>query len=111
MRPAIVASNWKMHTTPADPPALAPTIAARSRPAGVAPVQCPPFASLAPVQGATLGDDVVAPDGRGVDIGAQDVHHEPFGAFTGSTSAPMLAGLASWTIVGHSERRRDNAET
>ena len=47
----------------------------------------------------------------GVDVGAQDVHHEPAGAFTGAISAPMLEGLATWAIVGHSERRRDAGET
>jgi triosephosphate isomerase len=46
-----------------------------------------------------------------VAIGAQDVHHEPAGAYTGWTSAPMLEGLATWVIVGHSERRRDAGET
>ncbi len=44
-------------------------------------------------------------------VGAQNVHHELAGAFTGETSAPMLAGLATWVIVGHSERRRDAGET
>ena len=44
-------------------------------------------------------------------VGAQNVHHELAGAFTGEVSAPMLAGLGSWVIVGHSERRRDAGET
>ena len=39
------------------------------------------------------------------------VHHELAGAFTGEISAPMLHGLATWVIVGHSERRRDAGET
>ncbi len=111
MRPVIAVGNWKMHTTPADAGELARTIAARTRVAGVTRVLCPPFLSLPAAREATSGQDVVAPDGRGVDIGAQDVHHEPFGAYTGSVSAPMLEGLATWTLVGHSERRRDNGET
>jgi triosephosphate isomerase len=49
--------------------------------------------------------------GSGVAVGAQTVHHELTGAYTGETSAPMLAGLASWVILGHSERRRDAGET
>ncbi len=49
--------------------------------------------------------------GSGVEVGAQDVHAEVFGAYTGEISAPMLAGLATWCIVGHSERRRDQKET
>ena len=46
-----------------------------------------------------------------VAVGAQNVHHELAGAYTGEISAPMLAGLATWVIVGHSERRRDAGET
>ncbi len=111
MRPVIVAGNWKMHTTPADAGELARTIAARTLVEGVTRVLCPPFVCLDAVGAATRDDDAVAPDGRGIEVGAQDIHHEPFGAFTGSISAPMLAGLATWTIVGHSERRRDNGET
>ena len=46
-----------------------------------------------------------------VAVGAQNVHHELAGAYTGEVSAPMLVGLATWVIVGHSERRRDDGET
>jgi triosephosphate isomerase (TIM) len=111
MRPVIVAANWKMNTTPADAGELARTIATRTRESGVIRVLCPPFVCLAAVGDALRGPDVEAPDGRGVAVGAQDVHHEPAGAYTGSISAPMLAGLATWVIVGHSERRRDACET
>jgi triosephosphate isomerase (TIM) len=38
------------------------------------------------------------------------VHHEIAGAYTGETSAAMLDGLATWVILGHSERRRDAGE-
>ncbi|HXI45045.1 MAG TPA: triose-phosphate isomerase, partial [Candidatus Acidoferrales bacterium] len=111
MRHVIVAGNWKMHTTPADAAELARTIGARTRVPGVLRVLCPPFVCLAAV-GAALDDDaILAPDGLGVAVGAQDVHHERAGAYTGWISAPMLAGLATWTIVGHSERRRDAGET
>jgi len=103
MRPVIVAGNWKMHTTPADAGELARTIASRTNVDGVVRVLCPPYVCLAAVR------DAVADSG--VAIGAQDVHHETTGAFTGAISAPMLAGLATWTIVGHSERRRDACET
>ena len=111
MRPVIVAGNWKMHTTPAEAGELARLIAARTRVDGVTRVLCPPFVCLAAVADALADPTLAAPDGRGVDVGAQDVHHEPAGAFTGAISAPMLAGLATWTIVGHSERRRDACET
>ena len=105
MREVIVAGNWKMHTSPAESGDLARTIAARTRVPGVTRVICPPFTSLAAV-GAALADG--DPD---VGVGAQNVHHELQGAYTGEISAPMLAGLASWVIVGHSERRRDAGET
>jgi hypothetical protein len=105
MRDVIVAANWKMHPTPADAGELARTIAARTRVAGVVRVICPPFVSLASVRDALAEDD---PD---VAVGAQNVHHELQGAYTGEIAAPMLAGLASWVIVGHSERRRDAGET
>ena len=111
MRPIIVAGNWKMHTTPAEAGELARTIGSRTRVDGVTRVLCPPFVCLSAVRDALVTGDVAAPDGRGVDVGAQDVHDEPAGAFTGAISAPMLAGLATWAIVGHSERRRDACET
>lgn len=105
MRDVIVAANWKMHSTPADAGELARAIAGRTRVGGVTRVICAPFVSLAAVRDALLEMD---PD---VGIGAQNVHHELQGAYTGEVSASMLVGLASWVIVGHSERRRDVGET
>jgi triosephosphate isomerase (TIM) len=105
MRDVIVAANWKMHTTPADAGALARTIAARTRVGGVVRVICPPFVSLAVVR------DALAEDDADIGVGAQNIHHELQGAYTGEVAAPMLAGLATWVIVGHSERRRDAGET
>jgi len=105
MRDVIVAANWKMHTTPADAGALARTIASRTREPGVIRVICPPFVALATVRDALLESD---PD---VGIGAQNLHHEAAGAYTGEISGAMLTGLATWVIVGHSERRRDAGET
>ena len=103
MRPIIIAANWKMHTVPSEAAALATTIAARTIDPDVIRVICPPFVALGPVRDALAG--------TGVAVGAQNVHHEATGAYTGEVSAPMLVGLASWVIVGHSERRRDAAET
>jgi len=111
MRHVIVAANWKMNTTPADAGELARTIASRTREPGVIRVICPPYVGLAAVRDALAGSDVAAADGTGVAVGAQNVHHEPAGAYTGEISAAMLAGLATWVIVGHSERRRDAGET
>lgn len=103
MRPIVIAANWKMNTTPADAGDLARTIASRTREPGVTRVICPPYVSLAAVRDAVAGEDV--------GIGAQNVHHELAGAYTGEVSAPMLAGLATWVILGHSERRAYFAET
>jgi len=103
MRPVIIAANWKMNSTPAAAGPLAREIASRTREPTVVRVVCPPFVCLAAVRDAVAGE--------GIQIGAQDVHQEPAGAFTGWTSAAMLAGLATWVIVGHSERRRDAHET
>ena len=103
MRDVIVAANWKMNTTPADAGELARTIASRTAEPGVVRVICPPFVCLAAVRDAVVGE--------GIAVGAQNIHHELAGAYTGEVSAPMLAGLATWVILGHSERRRDVAES
>ncbi len=105
MREVVIAANWKMHTTPGEAGQLARTIASRTNEPGVTRVICPPFVCLAPVR------DALAEDGHAVAVGAQNVHHELTGAYTGEVAAPMLAGLATWVIVGHSERRRDAGET
>ncbi len=64
---------------------------------GVEKLVCPPFPFL----------DIVsrAASGSTVKVGAQNLHWEEKGAFTGEVSAPMLAGLVEYVIVGHSERR------
>ena len=103
MRPIVIAANWKMNTTPADAGDLARTIASRTREPGVTRVICPPYVSLAAVRDALAGEDVA--------VGAQNVHHELAGAYTGEVSVPMLAGLATWVILGHSERRAYFGET
>jgi len=105
MRDVIVAANWKMHTTPADAGELARIIDTRTREPGVTRVICPPFVCLASVR------DALADAGSDAAVGAQTVHHELAGAYTGEISAPMLEGLATWVIIGHSERRRDAGET
>ncbi|MEO5703568.1 MAG: triose-phosphate isomerase [Candidatus Limnocylindrales bacterium] len=107
MRPVIVAGNWKMHTTPADAGELAATIARRTNDPNVVRVLCPPFVCLQAVRDALATD----PAAGSVAVGAQNVHHEITGPYTGEVSAHMLEGLASWVILGHSERRRDAGET
>ncbi len=103
MRPVIIAGNWKMHTTPAEAGRLAAALAEATAEPSVVRVICPPFVALAAVRDALAGRDVA--------VGAQNVHHEAAGAYTGEVAAGMLAGLATWAIVGHSERRRDAGET
>jgi len=103
----IIAGNWKLHTTPRDSGELAATIARRTNEPGVVRVICPPYVCLAPVREALAAE----PAGRDVAVGAQNVSQHLAGAYTGEVSAPMLEGLATWVIVGHSERRRDFGET
>jgi triosephosphate isomerase len=103
VRPVIVAGNWKMHTTPREAGELAAAIAALIDEPSVTRVICPPFVALEMVGQALAGS--------GIEVGAQNVHHEVEGPFTGEVSAPMLEGLATWVICGHSERRRDACET
>ena len=111
MRRVIVVGNWKMHTTPADAGELARGIGSRTRVDAVVRVICPPFVCLASTRSALESNATAAPDGSGVMVGAQNVHHAVAGAYTGEIAGPMLAGLADWVIVGHSERRRDAGET
>jgi len=102
-RPVIIAGNWKMNTTPADAGQLAAEIAKRTDVDGVIRVLCPPYVCLHAVREALAGTTVA--------VGAQNIHAEPAGAYTGEVSAEMVVGLATWSIVGHSERRRDQGET
>lgn len=104
MPPVIIAGNWKMNTTLAE----ARDLATRMRPgldavSGVEKVVCPPFISLAAV-GEVL-------KGSSIRLGAQNMHHEEKGAFTGEVSPLMLAGLCQYVILGHSERRQYFGET
>ena len=100
MRTPLVAGNWKMHKTVREAVALVTELkAALSETAGVDVVVCPPFMALSEVGRALAGSPI--------ELGAQDLHWEPQGAFTGEISAPMLWDLGcTYVIVGHSERRR-----
>ncbi|MFC1935754.1 triose-phosphate isomerase family protein [Chloroflexota bacterium] len=104
MATPFVAGNWKMNTTIQESVALATALRnALSDVSGVEVVVCPPFVSLAEVARAV--------EGSPLKVGAQNMHHEEKGAFTGEVSPTMIQGLCQYVILGHSERRRDFAET
>jgi triosephosphate isomerase len=106
MSAALFAANWKMHHGPAAARALVRTVLSRHRPrAGCTLLFFPPAVSLAAVVEEAKGR-------RDVGVGVQNLHWEPKGAFTGETSAAIAAEAgATWTLVGHSERRHKFAET
>jgi len=107
-RPRLVAGNWKMHKLPAEGAALAREMVAlrAADPAATscAVALCPPFPALAAVGEALKGS--------GVHLGAQNMHAETHGAFTGEVAGPMLAALGCrFVVLGHSERRHGMGET
>lgn len=103
MRRPVVGGNWKMN-----PPtegeavalALAVAVAAAEAPR-VTTVVCPP----------TIWLPAVARAAPGLNVGAQTMRAEERGAYTGETSPLMLTGLATFVILGHSERRQYDGET
>ncbi len=104
MRVPIIAGNWKMNKTPAEAVAFVRELRPRLEGiAGVEKVVCPPFVALPGVRDALEGSEIK--------IGAQNVHWEDHGAFTGEIAPPMLLGLAEYVIIGHSERRKYFGET
>lgn len=106
MRKPIIAGNWKMHKTAAEAVRLAKQlkVLVADDTKGLEVVVCPPFTALAAV-GEVL-------KGTGIQWGAQDVHWEDEGAYTGEISPVMLKDLScSYVIVGHSERREHFGET
>ena len=103
-RAPYLAANWKMNKTVAEAAgfvdALLPRIAATQHDV----VICPPFTALSEV--------VERSRGSAVRVGAQNMHEEASGAFTGEVSAPMLVELdVEAVVLGHSERRQYFAET
>ena len=100
MRKPIIAGNWKMNKTVAETLELVRDIRQLlvQAPENVEVVLCPPFTAL-----------WVAKNGLGrsqFSLGAQNLYHEPKGAFTGEISPAMLAELVTYVIIGHSERRQ-----
>ncbi|MBE9507369.1 MAG: triose-phosphate isomerase [Chloroflexi bacterium] len=104
MRKPFIAGNWKMHTTIEEAVALAQALRAELEGVtGCDVAICPPFPALAAVRESLAGS--------AIELGAQNVHWEEQGAFTGEISAPMLEGLCDYVIIGHSERRAIFGET
>jgi triosephosphate isomerase len=104
-RRPLIAGNWKMHTTVEEAQQLAAAvIQAADKTADRDVMIAPPYTALAAV-GKVLS-------GSGVLLGAQNVHWEEKGAFTGEISAGMLKDVGcKMVIIGHSERRQLFGET
>jgi triosephosphate isomerase (TIM) len=108
-RAPLIAGNWKMN--PVDRAAaveLARSVRDATAGAACRIVVCPPAIWLVPVADA-LGGGSRAVGALG--IGAQTMHAAESGAFTGELSPLMVAELAQYVILGHSERRRYDNET
>ena len=103
-RTPLIAGNWKMHKTVGDALALVHALRREALPDGVEVAVCPPFTALPEVSRAL--------EGSSIRLGAQNMHWEAQGAFTGEISPLMLADLGChYVIVGHSERRQHFGET
>lgn len=104
MRKPFVAGNWKMNKTVAETRDLVFKMSAKLREIkDVEKVLCPPFMSLMTAS-ALL-------EGSGIGLGAQNMHSEAQGAFTGEVSPVMVKELCGYVILGHSERRAYFGET
>jgi triosephosphate isomerase len=104
MRRPFVAGNWKMYKTAAEARALmAELLPGLMAIQGVEIVVCPPFTSILPVAAAL--------EGTSISVGAQNMHWEESGAYTGEVSPTMVAEFCKYVIIGHSERRAYFGET
>lgn len=98
LRRKMIAGNWKMHKTVSEAVELAEDIVMETNGTLNEIVIFPPFTALE-----TVADAI---DGKHVGYGAQDLHWEDKGAFTGAVSGAMIADIcAEYVLVGHSERR------
>ena len=106
LRKAIIAGNWKMNKTRPEAKelleAIKPLVA--NAQGKVEVVACVPFTNLETAVNTTAGSNIK--------IGAENVHFEKSGAFTGEISADMLTEIGvTYVVIGHSERRQYFGET
>ncbi len=100
----IIAGNWKMNKLPSETYDFVKEVVEATKGATCEVVCCTPYVCLAPA--------IEAAKGTHVKIGAENLHYEDKGAFTGEISADMLVDMGvQYVIMGHSERREYNNET
>ena len=104
IRIPLIAGNWKMYKTTAEAKAFAEEFSKLYKDTNVRAAICAPFTQLVALKEAFAGTNVK--------LGAQNVHFEDEGAFTGEISVEMLKEIGvDYCIIGHSERREYFAET